>query len=80
MTQFENESEKYYKNPNNFQYELVKTGTFPCILGILDAQKYPNLITNISSQKIFYTVISLNIKWSHIDFAIQIMIFLKKFF
>ena len=76
MTQFENEYEKYYKNPNNFQYEQVKTGTFPCILGILDAQKYPNLFTNISSQKIiaqnsfFYTVISLNIKWSHINFEI----------
>ena len=41
---------------------------------------------DISSQKIiaqysfFYTVIPLNIKWSHVDFAIQIMIFLKKFF
>ena len=48
LTQFENESEKYYKNPNNFQYELVKTGTFPCILSILDAKKCPNLFTNIS--------------------------------
>ena len=48
LTQFENESEKYYKNPNNFQYELVKTGTFPCILGILDAKKCPNPFMNIS--------------------------------
>ena len=48
LTQFENESEKYYKNPNNFQYELVKTGIFPCMLGIIDAKKCTNLFTNIS--------------------------------
>ena len=34
----------------------------------------------IATNSFFYTVISLNIKWSHINFAIQIMIFLKKIF
>ena len=48
LTQFENESEKNYKNPNYYPYELVKTGTFPCILDILDTKKDPNLFTNIS--------------------------------
>ena len=50
------------------------------------AQIFLQTSPDISSQKIiaqysfFYTVIPLNIKWSHVDFAIQIMIFLKKFF
>ena len=50
------------------------------------AQIFLQTSPDISSQQIkaqysfFYTVIPLNIKWSHINFAIQIMIFLKKFF
>ena len=34
LTQFENESKKHYKNPNNFHYEGVKWGTFGCTLGV----------------------------------------------
>ena len=32
----------------------------------------------MTKNSFFYTVISLNIKWSHINFAIQIMILQKK--
>ena len=38
LTQFENESGKYYKNPNIFHYEGVKCGTFGYMLGFWEVK------------------------------------------